>query len=283
MPPTLGPATRQGAVPATPAPANNGAARGRFSEASRARGGAQSDGQGGIAAATSSTLPWHSRKGKFQPSLDTFDESCTQWAVVRPFQLAMLGDPVVNIFQGNSTGSVVTLADEMQKDSGGELVKQSMAANAVGFVANLFASLHRVMDLAHVLRQVVGTLLKFSAKVDAIVDRDSKAAAGRAAERGQHKTEEVFRRWLGVTTAAEHDTCAAEHPDWKDKDIDCPYTSSQYFGFLKRVRPDIFTPRARAKKGAKRQPRTEWPAKAPKLCQWMLPTGAASRFPSTRS
>jgi len=261
VPPTVGPASRQGAVSATPTSANNGAARGRSGAASRASGGAPLDGQGGIVAAAPSTLPWHSRKGNFRPNLYKSDASSTQWAVVRPFLLAMLGDPVVNLFQGHSTGSVVKLAKEMQKDSGGEWVKLSMAANAAGFVANFFARLRRVMESVHVLRQSVGALLKFSAEVDAVVDRDFKAAARRAAEGGQHETEEFCRRWLGVTTAAEYDTFAAEHPDWKDKDIDSPYTSFEYFGFLKRVRPAIFTPRAKAKKGAERQPRAGRPAK----------------------
>jgi len=195
------------------------------------------DGQGGIVAAASSTLPWHARKGNFRPKLDKFDASSTQWAVVRPFLLAVLGDPVVNLFQGHSTGSVVQLAKEMQKDGGGEWVKQSMAANAAGFVANFFARLRRVMESEHVLRQSVGALLKFAAEVDAVVDRDFKAAARRAAEGGQCETEEFCRRWLGVTTAAEYDKFAAEHPDWKDKDIDSPYTSFEYFGFLKAGAP----------------------------------------------
>jgi len=203
-------------------------------------------------APSSASLPWYERAGTCRPRFDTFDSESTEWAALRPFILAMLGDPVVNLFVGHPRGPLAELAEELQKADGGIWRQKAAAADAVGFVANFFARIGRLLDKEVPLRLAVGALLSFAVDVDKAADRDFAAAANKAAEAGQIETAEYCRRWLGVTTPAEYDTFAAEHPDFKEKNLDSPYISYEYFGFLKRVRPAIFTPRVRRKKAAEK-------------------------------
>jgi len=218
-------------------------------------------GQGGIKAVPAAAVPWYERTGPARPRLDLFGAASTEWAAVRPFLLAMLGDPVVNLFQGHGTASVVKLALEMQKEDGGKWVKGAKAANAAGFVANFFARLMPLLKKHPLLRVCVGKLLLFAAEVDALVDADFQAAARKAALAGQAETEEFCRRWCFVSGPEEYNKFASEHPNFKGKDVDSPYTSFEFFGFLKRVRPAIFTPRAKARRTAG-QPRPRKGAQA---------------------
>ena len=208
------------------------------------------DGQGGIKAVAAPAVPWHERTGPARPRLNLFGAGAarTEWAAVRPFLLAMLGDPVVNLFQGHRTAPVVELAREMQKEDGGKWVKCAKAANAAGFVANFFARLMPLLKEHPLLRVCIGYLLLFAAEVDAVVDADFQAAARKAALAGQTETEEFCRRWCCVSGPEEYNKFAAEHPNFKGKDVDSPYTSFEFFGFLRRVRPAIFTPRSKARR-----------------------------------
>jgi len=219
------------------------------------------DGQGGVNAVAAPAVPWHERTGPARPRLDLFGATSTEWAAVRPFLLAMLGDPVVNLFQGHRTAPVVKLAQEMQNEDGGKWVKGAKAANAAGFVANFFARLMPLLKKHPLLRVGIGKLLLFAAEVDALVDADFKAAARKAALAGQAETEEFCRRWCFVLGPEEYNKFASEHPNFKGKDVDSPYTSFEFFGFLKRVRPAIFTPRAKASRTAG-QPRPRKGAQA---------------------
>ena len=206
------------------------------------------DGQEGIRAAPAPDVPWHKRAGPARPRPDLFGATSTEWAAVRPFLLAMLGDPVVNLFQGHRTAPVVELAREMQKEDGGKWVKCAKAANAAGFVANFFARLMPLLKEHPLLRVCIGNLLLFAAEVDAVVDADFQAAARKAALAGQTETEEFCRRWCCVSGPEEYNKFAAEHPNFKGKDVDSPYTSFEFFRFLRRVRPAIFTPRSKARR-----------------------------------
>ena len=200
------------------------------------------------------SLPWDQRDGTCRPRFDTFKAEGTEWATVRPFILALLGDPVVNLFVGHPREPLMELVDELKKADGGEWQKKATAANAVGFVANFFARVGSLLKKEPPLRLAVGSLLQFAVEVDHVVDKDFAAAAQKAAEGGQVETAAFCKRWLNVSSPAEYVKFAAEHPAFKDKDMDSPYTSFEYFGFLKRVRPAIYTPRARPKRSAEQQP-----------------------------
>jgi len=204
-------------------------------------------------APASASVPWDERVGTCRPRFDTFAAESTEWAALRPFILAMLGDPVVNLFVGHPPGPLAELAEELQKADGGVWRQKAAAADAVGFVANLFARIGRLLDKDVPLRLAAGALLSFAVDVDKAADRDFSAAAKKAAEGGPIETAEFYRRWLGVTTPAEYGAFAAEHPAFKDKNLDSPYISYEYFGFLERVRPDIYTQRVTRKKAAEQR------------------------------
>jgi len=202
-----------------------------------------------------STVTWDRRVGTCSPRFDTFEEKSTEWATVRPFVLALLGDPVVNLFVGHPRPPLRKLSDELDKPGGGTWRKMVKAANAVGFVANFFARVGSLLDKEPCLRKAVSALMRFAIDVDEIVDKDFKAAAHKAAEAGQTETRDFCDKWLGGTTPEEFAKYAAEHPAFKGKDIDSPYRTYEYFGFLKRVRPAIYTPRAKpVSKTAQEQP-----------------------------
>lgn len=50
---------------------------------------------------------------------------------------------------------------------------------------------------------------------------------------------EFCSRWRGVTTPEEFRAFASKHPEFKEKDVESPFKTVEYFGFLKRVRPAI--------------------------------------------
>lgn len=202
---------------------------------------------------TPASVPWYERLGTCRPRFDTFVAAGTEWATIRPFILALLGDPVVNMFAGQLRAPPRALAKELQKDDGGSWRELSTASNAVGFVANFFARVGPLLNEDPTLRKAVGALLLFAVDVDEAVDRDFQLAAQKAHAAGQEETLEFCKRWLGVTTPEEYDRFAAEHPAFKDQDLESPYKTFEYFGFLKRVRPAIFTPRAKPRRGTRRQ------------------------------
>lgn len=92
------------------------------------------------------SVPWFERAGTCQPRFDAFDAAGTEWATVRPFVLALLGDPVVNLFAGQLRAPPRALAQELQKEDGGRWRQLSTASNAVGFVANVFARVGPLLD-----------------------------------------------------------------------------------------------------------------------------------------
>lgn len=201
----------------------------------------------------SASVPWHKRAGTCHPRFETFSAAGTEWATIRPFILALLGDPVVNLFAGQPRAAPRAMAKELAKDDGGRWRDLATAANAVGFVANFFARAGPLLIKEPALRKAVGAILLFAVDVDEVVDRDFHAAAQKAHAGGQTETLNFCTRWMGVTTAQEYMKFAAEHPLFKDQELDSPYRTYEYFGFLKRVRPAIFTPRARSRTGSKRQ------------------------------
>jgi len=209
---------------------------------------------GAAAPSTIASLPWYERAGTCRPRFDTYKVAGTQWAAVRPFILALLGDPVVNLFVGHPRAPLEELVDELNKPDSGAWHKKAKAANAVGFIANFLARVGPLLDKEKSLRQAVGALLKFAVEVDHRVDMDFQAAAKKASDGGQGETAEFCRRWLKVSSPAEYERFAAEHPAFKDKNLDCPYTSFEYFGFLKRVRPAIYTPRAPPRTATRQNP-----------------------------
>jgi len=181
-----------------------------------------SDVQEGVKTAPAPAVSWHKRTGTARPRLDLFGATSTEWAAVRPFLLAMLGDPFVDLFQGHRTASIDKLALEMEKVDGGKWVKRSKAANAAGIVENVFARLMPLLKKHPLLRVCIGKLLLFAAEVDAIVDADLRAAARKAALAGQAETEEFCRRWCIVSGPEEYKKFASEHPNFNGKDVDSP-------------------------------------------------------------
>lgn len=102
------------------------------------------------------------------------------------------------------------------------------------------------------MRKAAWALLLFAVDVDEMVDRDFQLAAQKASDAGQTETLQFCKRWLGVTTPEEYERYAAEDQVFRDQDLDPLYKTFEYFVFLKRVRPAIFTPRARPRRGANR-------------------------------
>lgn len=49
-----------------------------------------------------------------------------------------------------------------------------------------------------------------------------------------------------MTTPEEFRAFASKHPEFKDKDVESPFKTFEYFGFLKRVRPAIQNAAGRA-------------------------------------
>jgi len=163
--------------------------------------------------------------------------------------LALLGDPVVNLFQGHPLAPIRALALELQTDCDASWIQHAEAANAVGFVANFFGRVGGMLKTNSSMRKAVGVLLQFTVEVDAVADAAFVAAADRAADNGQSRTRDYCKLWK-ETSVEKFETYAATDPMLADKNIDSPFTSFEFFGFLRRVRPAIFTPRA---KGRKRQ------------------------------
>ena len=194
-------------------------------------------------------VPWHTRTGTCSPDLAVYDASSTHWAAVRPFVLALLGDPVVNLFQGHFLAPIRALALELQTDGDASWIQHAEAANAVGFVANFFGRVGGMLKTNSAMRKAVGVLLQFTVEVDAVADAAFAAAADRAADNGQSRTRDYCKLWK-ETSVEKFETYAATGPMLAGKNIDSPFTSFEFFGFLRRVRPAIFTPRA---KGRKRQ------------------------------
>jgi len=205
---------------------------------------------GDAPAATTVAVPWYERAGTCHPRFDTFQAEGTEWATLRPFILAMLGDPVVNLFAGQPREPLRDLAQELCKQNGGDWRMKSTAANAVGIVANFFARIGPLLCNEPALCNTIGALLLFAVEVDKSVDDDFQTAAKKASDAGQSETLDFCKRWLGVTTPEEYDKFAAEHPAFKNKALDSSYATFEFFGFLKRVRPAIFTPRAKTRKRA---------------------------------
>ena len=205
-------------------------------------------------APVSASLAWDERVGTCRPRFETFKAGGTEWATVRPFLLAVLGDPVVNLFVGHPRAPLLALSKHLTQVDGSGWRKKVHAANAVGFVANFFARVGPLLDKEPPLRRAVGALLLFAVEVDQAVDDDFAFAAKKAADGGQVETAAFCKRWLNVSSPAEYEKFAAEHPAFKDKDYDSPYVSFEFFGFLRRVRPAIFTPRTRPKRAAGQQP-----------------------------
>jgi len=205
-------------------------------------------------APTSTSLAWDEREGTCRPRFETFRAGGTEWATVRPFLLAVLGDPVVNLFVGHPRAPLLALSKHLTQVDGSGWRKKVNAANAVGFVANFFARVGPLLDKEPPLRQAVGALLRFAVEVDQAVDDDFSVAAKKASDGGQVETAAFCKRWLNVSSPAEYEKFAAEHLEFKDKDYDSPYVSFEFFGFLKRARPAIFTPRTRPKRAAGQQP-----------------------------
>lgn len=210
-------------------------------------------GLGNVPAVSPTSVPWYARAGTWSPGFDSFIAAGTEWEAVRPFLLGLLGDPVVNIFAGQIQGPPTALAEELAKDDGGLWRKKSTASNAVAFVANIFARVGPLLVKEPALRKAAGALLLFAVDVYEVVDRDFQWAAQKASDAGQTKTLEFSKRCLGVTTPEDYEKYAAEHPVFRDQDLDSPYQTFEFFGFLKRVRPAIFTPRARPRRGANGQ------------------------------
>lgn len=210
-------------------------------------------GLGGAPAMAPTLVPWHKRMGTCDPRFDPFFAAGTEWASIRPFILALLGDPVVNLFAGQPRAPPRALAKDLEKEDGGQWRQLSTASNAVGFMANVFARVGPLLNKERAPRKAFGALLLFVVDVDAAVDRDFESAAEKASSAGQTETLEFCRRWLGVTTHEEYKTFAAEHPDFMGEDLESPYKKFEYFGFLKRVRPAIFTPREKPRKGTRRK------------------------------
>lgn len=221
--------------------------------AAAAAAGATVGGLGNAPAAAPSSVPWSERVGTCHPRFDTYAAAGTEWATIRPFVLAVLGDPVVNMFAGQPREAPRAFAKELEKEDGGRWRTLSTASNAVGFVANFFARVGPLLEKETALRKAVGALLLFVVDVDRVVDDDFQRAARAASEAGQTETLEFCTRWLGVTTAEEYDKFKSEHESFKNEDLDSPYKTYEYFGFLKRVRPAIFMPRAKAAKRKTRQ------------------------------
>lgn len=214
-----------------------------------AAGDSSVEGLGEAPSVPAAAVPWNARAGTCHPRLDAYVAAGTEWATIRPFILAFLGDPVVNLFAGQARGPLRALAAELQKEDGGWWRQLSTASNAVGFVAIFFARVGPLLDKEPALRKAVGAVLLSSVEVDELVDRDFQAAAKKASDAGQTETLEFCKRWLGVTTPEEFNKLAAEHNEFKKVDLDSPFKAFEYFGYLKWVRPAIFTPRAGPRSG----------------------------------
>lgn len=93
----------------------------------------------------------------------------------------------------------------------------------------------------------------FVSDVNEVVDKGFQKAAKASSDAGQTETLESCTRWLRVTTPEEYEAFAVTHARFKDVDLDCPFKTYEYLGFLKRVRPAIFTPRAKPRSGKRRQ------------------------------
>jgi len=201
-------------------------------------------------AATTVAVPWYEHAGTSPPRFDTFKAESTEWTTLCSFILAMIGDPVVNLFAGRPREPLRDIAQELLKLNGGDWRMKSTAANAVGFVANFFARIGPLLCNEPDMCNTIGALLPFAIKVDKSVDDDFQTAAKKASDAGQSETLDVCKRWLGVTPPEEYDKFAAEHPAFNNKALDSPYAMFEFFGCLRRVRPAIFTPRAKKRKRA---------------------------------
>lgn len=228
-----------GTAPNVPIPAAGDSSVGRLGEAPPVKAAA---------------VPWLARAGTCHSRFDAYVAAGTEWATIRPFILAFLVDPVANLFAGQAHGPLRALAAELQKEDGGRWRQLSTASNAVGFVANFSARVGPLLDKKPALRKAVGAVLLFAVEVGELVDREFQAAAKKGLDDGQTKTQENCKRWLGVTTPEQFNKFAAEHNDFKNVDLDSPFKTTEFFGYLKRVRPAIFAPQAGPRSGKRSQP-----------------------------
>lgn len=189
-------------------------------------------GLGDALAVAPASVAWSERVGTCLPRFDSFVAAGAEWATIRPFTLALLGDPVINLFAGQLRAPPRALAQELQKEDRGRWRQLSTSSNAVGFVAKFFARVGPVLDKEPELRKAVGALLVFVIEVDEVVDNDFHKAAKAASDAGQTETLAFCTRSLEVTTPKEYEKFAASHPRFKDVDLDGPYKTFEYFVFL---------------------------------------------------
>jgi len=198
-----------------------------------------------VNAASDAASPWYSRKGLFRPSLARAGPTSTEWATAQPFILAFLGDPVVNLFQGQNRLELMRLSNALMHDDGRRWHDFAAAANAVGFVANFLARHGAEVAAYQALRKAVGILLEFGVNVDAKADDHFQAGVNAAAAAGQPLNKEYCEKWKGRPTPDDFRAFAAAHPDFVGRDLDSPFTCYEYFGYLQLVRPVIYTPRSK--------------------------------------
>eukprot|EP00170_Pyropia_yezoensis_P002080 contig_8811_g2084 len=155
-------------------------------------------GLGHAAEVAPASVPWLERVGTFRPLFEAFIAAETEWAAACPFVLALLGDPVVNLFAGQPRDFARALAEALAKEHSGLWRMHSTASNAVGFAANFFARVWPLLNKEPSFRTAVGALLVFAVDIDEVVDRDFQLAAQKASDAGQTETLDFFTRWLGV-------------------------------------------------------------------------------------
>jgi len=168
-----------------------------------------------VNAASDAASPWYSRKGLFRPSFARAGPTSTEWATARPFILAFLGDPVVNLFQWQNRAELMRLSNALIHDDGRRWHDFAAAANAVGFVANVLARHGAEVAANQALRKAVGILLEFGVNVDAKADDHFQAAVDAAAAAGQPLNKEYFEKWKGRPTPDDFRAFAAAHPDFR--------------------------------------------------------------------
>jgi len=206
-------------------------------------------------AAAQPKKPWHSRTGVCSPDFTKFGPTSTQWAAIRPFVLGMLGDPVVGLFQGHKLEPIKDFAAKLQSDEPDLWVAASSESNTVGFIANFFARVGRLLKTDSRLRKAVGVVLQFAVQVEGLADTAFTVAARKAAQEGQTATQDYCKKWGGDSSSEKYEAWVKTDPAFSRHNIDSPFVSFEYFGFLRRVRPAIFLPRAAPPTRRTRRPR----------------------------